>query len=155
MHNVVKYLYYSGEWWVWVKMYERPEFDNRLVSMLLTIKRTGTAVNQTVMTIKGYVNYLLPFPFHSISSVSPPFNPSFSSPHPLIQVGSCRVGKHRELMQLPNDFAAFFAKNDTFHDITHTHTLDSTTTRKPSCRWQTRATLAKSSHGLRKSSGGL
>jgi len=26
-------------------------------------------------------------------------------------------------------------------------------TRKPSCRWQTRATLAKSSHGLRKSSG--
>jgi len=26
-------------------------------------------------------------------------------------------------------------------------------TRKPSCRWQTRATLAKSLHGLRKSSG--
>jgi len=26
-------------------------------------------------------------------------------------------------------------------------------TRKPSCRWQTRATLVKSSHGLRKSSG--
>ena len=28
-----------------------------------------------------------------------------------------------------------------------------TWTRKPSCRWQTRATLAKSLHGLRKSSG--
>ena len=28
-----------------------------------------------------------------------------------------------------------------------------TTTRKPSCRWQTRATLAKSLHSLRKSSG--
>jgi len=31
--------------------------------------------------------------------------------------------------------------------------LSSVTTRKPSCRWQTRATLAKSLHGLRKSSG--
>ena len=33
------------------------------------------------------------------------------------------------------------------------HTWHFTNTRKPSCRWQTRATLAKSLHGLRKSSG--
>jgi len=32
-------------------------------------------------------------------------------------------------------------------------TACSNKTRKPSCRWQTRATLAKSLHGLRKSSG--
>jgi len=32
-------------------------------------------------------------------------------------------------------------------------TLQANQTRKPSCRWQTRATLAKSLHGLRKSSG--
>jgi len=31
--------------------------------------------------------------------------------------------------------------------------LSQTKKRKPSCRWQTRATLAKSLHGLRKSSG--
>ena len=39
------------------------------------------------------------------------------------------------------------------HTLLVTHYLEINLTRKPSCRWQTRATLTKSLHGLRNSSG--
>jgi len=55
-----------------------------------------------------------------------------------------------DLPWLAMDVKIFFLKCFILHVATSAREIK---TRKPSCRWQTRATLARSLHGLRKSSG--